>query len=78
MPAAKSGKAYKLAGPFHGPYQVIHVVENCLEIQPVDQPHATPIRVALSQVCRCPDELPDLFWTQKDALALSLDPTINA
>ena len=50
MPAAKSGAAYKLARPNHGPYCVARVVENRVEVWPVDQPHAIPIRVALNQV----------------------------
>ena len=48
MPAAKSGKACKLVQPFHGPYCVVHVVEKGIEARPVDQPHATPTRVALN------------------------------
>ena len=28
MHAGRSGKAYKLARPFHGPYRVVRVVEN--------------------------------------------------
>ena len=67
MPAAKSNTAYKLARPFHGPYRVVHVVDNGVEVRPVDQPHATPTRVALNRVRRCPVEMPDVFWPRKDA-----------
>ena len=65
MPAASSGKAYKLSRPFHGPYHVIRVHENGVEVRPVDQPRATTIRVALNRVRRCPREVPDTFWPRK-------------
>ena len=77
IPATKSGTAYKLARPFHGPYHVVHVVENGVEVRPVDQPHVTPTRVALNRVRRCPVEMPDVFWPRKDALPLSQDLTID-
>ena len=73
MPAAKSGTAYKLARPFHGPYRVVHVVDNGVEVRPVDRPHATLTRVALNCVRRCPAEMPDVFWPRTDALSLSQD-----
>ena len=50
MPAARLGKAYKLCRPFHGPYHVIGVHENGVEVKPVDQPRATTICVALNRV----------------------------
>ena len=62
MPAAKSGMDYKLARPFHGPYRVVHVVDNGVEVRPVDQPHATPTHMALNRIRRCPVEMPDVFW----------------
>ena len=74
MPASKSGTAYKLARPFHGPYRVVHVVDNGVEVRPVDRPHATLIRVALNCVCR----YPVVFWPRKHALPLSQDSTIDS
>ena len=62
MPAAKSGKAYKLARAFHGPYRVVEVVENGLLVRPIDKPRDTPIRVALNRVRCCPKQIPDEFW----------------
>ena len=78
MSAAKSGTAYKLARPFHGPYRVVHVVNNGVEVRPVDQPHATPTHVVLNRVRRCPVEMPYVFWPRKDALPLSQDLTIDS
>ena len=73
MPANFS-TAYKLARPYRGPYSVVRVVENGVEVRPVDKPHST--LVALKRVYRCPEEMPNAFWPQKDALASSLGPTI--
>ena len=78
MPAAKSGTAYKLARPFHGPYRVVHVVDNGVEVRPVDQPHTTPTRVAMNRVHRCCVEIPNVFWPRKDALPLSQDFTLDS
>ena len=50
MPAAQSGKGYKLSRPFHTPYCVVRVVDNGLEVRPVDQPQAALIRLALDCV----------------------------
>lgn len=36
MPAARSGKAHKLARPYHGPYRVITALDSGLEVRPVD------------------------------------------
>ena len=68
MHAGRSGKAYKLARLFHGPYRVGCAVENGLEVGPVNQPHATPIGVALNQVRRCSDEMSNSFWPSRGAL----------
>ena len=62
MTADKSGTAYQLARPYHGPYRVVRVVKNDVEVRPVDQPHAIPTRVALNRVGRGPAEMPDVFW----------------
>ena len=34
MPAAKSGMTHKLARPYHGPYHVVWVVENGIDVRP--------------------------------------------
>ena len=78
MPATKSGTVYMLAMPFHGPYCVFHVVDNGVEVRPMDQPHATPTCVALNRVRTCPVEMPDVFWPRKDALPLSQDLTTDS
>ena len=57
MPAAKSNKAYKFAKPFQGPYRVVWLYENGAELQLVDHPRASPIRVAMNRLRLCPTEL---------------------
>ena len=47
MSSTKTGKAHKLARPFHGPYRVIETVDNGVMVTPVDLPEETPIRVAM-------------------------------
>ena len=37
-PSAKSGKAYKFARPYHGPYCVVELTTNDAKIRPVDKP----------------------------------------
>lgn len=66
------------AETLHGPYHVVCVVENGIEVRPVDHTHATPTRVSLNRVRRCPNEMFDVFWPWKDALSQSTDPTINS
>ena len=56
-PALKSGKAYKFAKPFQGPYRILKMFENGAEIQLVDKPRAESIRVALNRLRACPTEL---------------------
>ena len=53
MPAAKSGKPYKLARAFNGLYRVVEVDENGLLVRPVNKPQENPIRVALNRVRYC-------------------------
>ena len=59
MPAIKSGPAYKLTRPYKGPYHVITVHPNGVELQSVDHPKAKTIRVALNRVRYCPTAIAD-------------------
>ena len=66
MPSAKTGKAYKFARPFHGPYRVLELTTNDARICPVDKPQDPPIFVALDRIRHCPCEIPpDEFWPQR-------------
>jgi len=57
MPAAKSNKAYKFAKLFQGPHRIVWLYDNGAELQPVDHPRASPIRVAMNRLRLCPTEL---------------------
>ena len=50
MPSAVTGKAWKLARPFHGPYRVLSVTPTNVEARLVDHPDVDPIFVAVSRV----------------------------
>ena len=66
MPAAKSGRAWKLDRPFYGPYRVVRALEGGVEVVPIDKPQENPIRVSLQRIRRCPAELGDKFYPRKD------------
>ena len=60
----KSGMAFQLARPYHGPNHVVWVVENGEEVRPAS---CNPTCVALNRVCRCSAEMPDVIRPRKDA-----------
>ena len=66
--SAMSGSAYKLVRPYHGPYSVVRVVENGIEVRPVDKRHSTTTLVVLNWVRRCTEKMPNVFWPQKDVV----------
>ena len=61
-PAAKSGKAYKFARPYCGPYRIVEITANDAKIRPIDRPSEEPIFVALDRLRRCPEEIGNEFW----------------
>ena len=63
MPSAVTGKAWKLARPFHGPYRVLSVTSTKIEARLVDHPDVDPIFVAISTVRPCYPELLNVTWT---------------
>ena len=50
MPVLKTGPVHKLARPFKGPYRVIAMHPNGVEVVPVEKPRASPICVALNRI----------------------------
>lgn len=56
VPSAKSGKAYKFALPYKGPYCVLDISDNVACLQLVDQPKSDTIRVAISRLRHCPNQ----------------------
>ena len=58
-PSLKTGKAYKFAKPFRGPYKIVHLVKGGAEIQLVAKPKSKLIRVAFNRLRHCPKEISD-------------------
>ena len=50
MPVKKTGPMRKLACPFQGPYHVMEVYPNGLDVRLVEKPAATSIQVAMDRV----------------------------
>ena len=59
-PAKKRGKAYKLARPFVGPYCVLKLHPNGVDLQLISKPSSPTIRVALNRIRLCPKEIDKL------------------
>ena len=59
MPKEKATKAYKFARPFHGPFRVVEVLDAGVVVRPVDPLRGESIRVAVNQVRRCPEAVPE-------------------
>ena len=55
--AEKIGKAYKFACPYKGPYRVLKLFDNGVEVKLVSKPYSQSIRVALNRVRLCPAEI---------------------
>ena len=60
MSGKKTGKAYKFACPYVGPYRVLELYNNGASVKLISKPNDSPIRVALNRVRLCPDEIKDL------------------
>ena len=58
MPAKKTGKAYKFAKPFEGPYRVLATYDNGADVCLVDKPTSPSIRVAMDRLRLCPSQIP--------------------
>ena len=67
MPAAKSGKAYKLSQPFHGPYRIITTHDNGANVRRVDQPQDAMIRIPFARLRVCPNKILDVSWPPKNS-----------
>ena len=58
-----SGKAWKLASPFYGPYRVLSLTSTNAEVKLIDKPDSESIFVALNRVSLCYPELPSKSWS---------------
>jgi len=48
--AEKAGRAYKFARPFRGPYRVVEINRNVVDMKRIDDPGGTVLRVAESRL----------------------------
>ena len=63
MPGELQVKEHKLVHPFHGPYRVLKVTPNNVEVVLIDKPRDSSIFVALNRVRLCYPEQPEETWT---------------
>ena len=63
MPHEVTGKSWKFARPFFGPYRILSVTPTNVEVRLVDKPEEDPIFVSLDRVRPCYGELPDVSWS---------------
>ena len=49
FPAKKSGRAYKFARPFQGPYLVKEVFNNGVQVKKIGQSRCKPLQVSLNR-----------------------------
>ena len=66
MPAAGEGEAYKLAKKFQGPFRILAIYGNGLELANINRPGSKHIRVALHHVQRCIEEINDITKETRD------------
>ena len=67
MPQSVSGKDWKLASPFYGPYHVLSLTPTNAEVKLIDKPDSDSIFVALNRVRLCYPELPSKSWSGQKA-----------
>lgn len=73
-PSAKTGKAYKFAKPFHGPYRILVLYEGGADVTLVDRPREAPIRVPFERLRVCSEEIPDRSYPAKEAGSKNTSP----
>ena len=56
-PSERAGQAYKLARPFKGPYHVVAIDNNVVDIRRISRPESTAVQVAVSRLRHCPAEM---------------------
>lgn len=78
FPSQVTGKAWKLARPFFGPYTVLSLTPTNAEVQLLNSPNDPSIFVSLERVRRCYDEMTEKVWTGHQARTKKTSrPTAN-
>ena len=57
VPSARSGQAYKFALSFKGPYRITKVTDNVADIILIGSRAVEPLRVSISRLRHCPEEI---------------------
>ena len=57
VPSDRSGQAYKFALPFKGPYRITEVTDNVADIILIGSHAVEPLRVSISRLHHCPEEI---------------------
>ena len=66
MVKREAGKKGKLSCRYEGPYRVVEVRGNTVEVRPVEQPDAPTEIVNITRICQCPSEVPEgVFKSQR-------------
>ena len=63
MPGDVTGKNWKLARPYHGPFRILSLTPTNAEVQLIEKPGDPSLFVALSRLRRCYPEMTDASWT---------------
>ena len=64
MPGDVSGKDWKLARPYHGPYRIISLTPTNAEVQLVEKPSDPTLFIAIGRLRKCYPEIPaNVSWT---------------
>ena len=73
FPDQVKGKAWKLARPYHGPYEVLALTQTSAEVHLANSSQEGVIFVALDRLRICPEEISDETWTGLNAVVNTLD-----
>jgi hypothetical protein len=63
MPGDVTGKSWKLARPYHGPFRILSLMPTNAEVQLIEKPGDPSLFVALGRLRRCYPEMTDTSWT---------------
>ena len=63
MPGDVTGKDWKLARPYHGPFRITTLTPTNAEVELIEKPSDPPLFVSISRLRRCYPEMSDTSWT---------------
>ena len=63
MPGDVTGKDWKLARPYHGPFRIATITPTNAEVVLIEKPSDPPLFVSISRLRRCYPEMSDTSWT---------------